>query len=91
MGGCGRGAALPNVTHVDIQTVLYRTEPPLVHPSKSRISVAAIPAGGCSGCDFFAPDGPKNCSEQFSLIERAGAEGADVAVLPVSNPHLILI
>lgn len=78
----GTHAAAQNVTHVDIQTVLYRTEPPLVDAKKSRVSVAAIPAGGCDGCDFFAPDGPQNCSEQFSLIELAGQKGADVAVLP---------
>ena len=78
----GTHAAAPNVTHVDTQTVLYRTEPPLVDAKKSRISVAAIPAGGCNGCDFFAPDGPQNCSEQFRMIELAGQKGADVAVLP---------
>ena len=62
----GTHADMPNVTHVDIQTVLYRTEPELVDAKKSRISVAAIPAGGCDGCDFFT-DG--SCAEQFSLIE----------------------
>jgi len=75
----GTHADMPNVTHVDIQTVLYRTEPELVDAKKSRISVAAIPAGGCDGCDFFT-DG--SCAEQFSLIELAGEKGADVAVLP---------
>ena len=59
----GTHAAASNVTHVDIQTVLYRTEPALVDAKKSRISVAAIPAGGCNGCDFFS-QGAKNCSEQ---------------------------
>ena len=77
----GTHAALPNVTHVDIQTVLYRTEPELVDAKKSRISVAAIPAGGCSGCNFHS-SGAKNCSEQLALIELAGQKGADVAVLP---------
>jgi hypothetical protein len=75
----GTHAAAPNVTHVDIQTVLYRTEPELVDAKKSRISVAAIPAGGCNGCDFFANN---SCAEQFGLIELAGQHGADVAVLP---------
>ena len=35
----GTHAAAPNVTHVDIQTVLYRTEPELVDAKKSRISL----------------------------------------------------
>ena len=75
----GIHTAAPNVTHVDIQTVLYRTELELVDAKKSRISVAAIPAGGCNGCDFFKNG---SCSEQFGLIELAGEKGADVAVLP---------
>ena len=71
-----------NVTHVDIQTVIYRTEGPSVDPNKSRISVAAIPYGGCNGCDFYDHTGSSNCSEQFELIKLAGSKGADVAVLP---------
>jgi predicted amidohydrolase len=71
-----------NVTHVDIQTVLYRTEAPLVDPKTSMVKVAAIPAGGCNGCDFYNSPGSKNCSEQFSLLDLAGSKGADVAVLP---------
>ena len=50
---------------------------PLVAAAKSMVKVAAIPYGGCNGCQWPA------CTEQLGLIHAAGSLGdVDVVVLP---------
>eukprot|EP01052_Picozoa_sp_SAG31_P011574 SAG31_NODE_658_length_13104_cov_4.409919_5_plen_199_part_00 len=83
----GTHADFPNVTHVDVQTIVYRTEPALADPKRTRVKIAAITTGATQGCDMFSLKKEHNCSLEFGLLELAGTKGADVAVLPEEFAH----